>query len=191
MPESFQMGVENKTPEFLAKNPNGQVPTMDTPDGPLFESNAIAKYITRKGKDKELYGTNEYEASVIDQWIEWYRSKMENEIYGWVRPLMVVEHDKEKYETSRTNAKKNLLVLENHLQGREWIVGKRVTLADIVLFCSLSRPFQHVLDSEFLKTTPNISAWAQRCLSQPQFKVVFSDFQFAEKEKQPGELVKK
>jgi elongation factor 1-gamma len=42
----FKMGVDNKTPEFLKKNPNGQVPTMDTPDGPIFESNAIAKYRT-------------------------------------------------------------------------------------------------------------------------------------------------
>ena len=40
----FTWAVTNKTPEFLKKNPNGEVPLMETPDGPIYESNAIAKY---------------------------------------------------------------------------------------------------------------------------------------------------
>jgi elongation factor 1-gamma len=41
----FQMGTDNKTPEYLAKFPSGTVPAMDTEDGvALFESNAIAYY---------------------------------------------------------------------------------------------------------------------------------------------------
>lgn len=42
--KNFQLGVTNKTPEFLAKFPFGKVPAMDTPDGPIFESNAMAYY---------------------------------------------------------------------------------------------------------------------------------------------------
>lgn len=44
----FQMGVTNKTPEFLAKFPLGKVPAAETPEGPLFESNAIARYGTHQ-----------------------------------------------------------------------------------------------------------------------------------------------
>mgnify|MGYP001116417425 CR=1 FL=1 len=43
LPE-IQMGVTNKSPEFLAKFPLGKVPAMDTPYGPLCESNAIFRY---------------------------------------------------------------------------------------------------------------------------------------------------
>ena len=32
-PQDFKFTVDNKTPEFLKKNPNGQVPTLDTPEG--------------------------------------------------------------------------------------------------------------------------------------------------------------
>jgi len=191
--QTFQMGTENKTPEFLSKNPNGQIPTMDTPDGPIYESNAIAKYITRKGNDKGLYGANDYEASIIDQWVEWFRSKIEVDVYGWIRPIIIAgsPFDKEKYETSRANITKNLVVLNNHLQDKEWIVGKRATLADIILFSSLSRLFQHVFDAEYLKPFPALNVWAHRCLDQPQFQAVFNPFEFCTKEKLPADLEKK
>jgi len=38
------MFVTTKTPEFLKMNPIGKVPVLETPDGPIFESNAIARY---------------------------------------------------------------------------------------------------------------------------------------------------
>ena len=41
---AFQIGVDNKTPEFAAKFPLQKVPALETPEGPLFESNAIARY---------------------------------------------------------------------------------------------------------------------------------------------------
>lgn len=42
----FQIGVDNKTPDFAAKFPLQKVPALETPEGPLFESNAIARYGT-------------------------------------------------------------------------------------------------------------------------------------------------
>eukprot|EP01047_Picozoa_sp_COSAG01_P047257 COSAG01_NODE_4499_length_4972_cov_95.509542_4_plen_116_part_00 len=44
IPAGFVMGETNRTPEFLALNPLGKVPTLETPEGGIFESNAIARY---------------------------------------------------------------------------------------------------------------------------------------------------
>eukprot|EP01051_Picozoa_sp_SAG22_P001662 SAG22_NODE_68_length_22846_cov_32.458258_5_plen_146_part_00 len=44
IPADFVMGESNKTPEFLALNPLGKVPCLETAEGALFESNAIARY---------------------------------------------------------------------------------------------------------------------------------------------------
>jgi len=185
----FKMGVENKTNDFLLKNPTGEVPVMDTPDGPLFESNAIAKYIVRKGNDKGLYGTNDYETSSIDQWIEWTRSKVEPHLLTWVLPIVAdVPFNKEKYDNAKSSLAKNLAVFNSYLDGREWVIGKRATLADIIIFSTLASPFQILFEPEFIKPFPNIVAWVQRCLKQPQFQVVFPKFEFCTKEKQPGEL---
>nr|POE90892.1 isoform 2 of elongation factor 1-gamma 2 [Quercus suber] len=56
--KDFEMGVSNKTPEFMKMNPIGKVPVLETPDGPVFESNAIARYVTRVKADNPLYGSS-------------------------------------------------------------------------------------------------------------------------------------
>ena len=50
----FKVGEDNKKPEYLAKNPLGKIPTLETPEGCLFESNACARYIARLRPDKNL-----------------------------------------------------------------------------------------------------------------------------------------
>jgi len=188
-PKEFKMGTDNKTPEFLKKNPNGQVPTMDTPDGPIWESNAMAKYVARKGHDKGLYGANEYQASVIDQWVEWVRSKIETQISDWLYPVFGYrEANAEKREKSMKDVAAAIAILDGHLADKEWIVGTRVTLADILLFVSLSSPLKYVMDTEFLKPYPHVVAWAKRCLAQKEFHSVIGDFTFCEKELAPGAL---
>jgi len=176
---AFIWGVDNKTPDFFKKNPNGQVPTLDSPDGPIYESNAIAKYVTRKGKDKGLYGANEYEASIIDQWIEWFRSRVESELSSWVAPVFGWgKNDKEKTDAAKVHLAKMLVILNNHLEGKEWIVGKRATLADITLLVGFQSGFLHVMDPEYLKPFNHVIAWVHRCLEQPQFKAVITKFEF-------------
>ena len=56
----FEMGKENKTEAFLKMNPNGKVPTLKTPEGAIFESTAIARYISRMRNDTGLMGVTFY-----------------------------------------------------------------------------------------------------------------------------------
>ncbi|KAI5448690.1 hypothetical protein KIW84_015912 [Lathyrus oleraceus] len=53
----FQMGVSNKTPHFLKLNPIGKVPVLETPEGAVFESNAIARHVARLGENN-LFGSS-------------------------------------------------------------------------------------------------------------------------------------
>jgi len=188
-PQDFKFGVDNKTPDFLKKNPNGEVPTMDTPEGSIYESNAIAKYVARRGNDKGLYGVNEYETSTIDQWIEWFRSKLEPNVAQWVYPVLGYRtYNEEKYHEAKTTVAKNFGLLNQYLEGKEWIVGKRVTLADIVFFCGIAEALQNVLEPSFLQPFPNVVAWVKRCVAQPQFSGYFTGFALTTREKKHGEV---
>ena len=66
----FTMGVTNKTPEFLAKNPFGKVPLLETAEGVcIFESNAIARYIAASTKSA-LYPPSAATRARIDGWMD-------------------------------------------------------------------------------------------------------------------------
>lgn len=52
---------DTKKPEHLARHPLGKVPALETADGPLFESNAILRYLARLNRAAGLYGSNAYE----------------------------------------------------------------------------------------------------------------------------------
>ncbi|KAL6006323.1 hypothetical protein ACLOJK_040370 [Asimina triloba] len=56
--KNFEMGVSNKTPEYLKLNPIGKVPLLETLDGPIFESNAITRYVARVKGDNTLFGSS-------------------------------------------------------------------------------------------------------------------------------------
>jgi len=186
---SFNMGVDNKTPEFLKKNPTGQVPTLDTPDGPIFESNAIAKYVARKGSDKGLYGANEYEASVIDQWIEFLRSNLERDGFAIVGPILgFAEFNQAAHDKAKESLFKNLAILDAHFASNEWFVGKRVTLADIIYVVAAHAFFTMVLDAEDRKKFSHVTAWFGRATSQPQFSKILGEIKYAEKELAAGAL---
>jgi len=184
---AFKFGTDNKTPEFFQKNPNGEVPTLDSPDGPIYESNAICRYIARKGNDKGLYGSSEYESSLVDQWIEWYRSKIEKDYFTWLFPIFSwATFDKEKYEAAKAGLAKSFAVLNKHLESNQWIVGKRVTIADIVFLCSMTSGFNNFFTQEYLQPFPHFVSWVKRMIALPQVSKHIT-IQFCDREKQPGE----
>lgn len=66
----FDAKVDSKKPEFLKKSPLGKVPILETPEGSIFESNAIARYVARIRRDSELYGVSFLESGQVDSWID-------------------------------------------------------------------------------------------------------------------------
>ena len=66
-----------KTAEFLAMNPLGKVPVLETSQGCIFESNAIARYLARMRVDTQLYGATFFESAQIDSWIDFCAHELE------------------------------------------------------------------------------------------------------------------
>ncbi|XP_024170796.1 elongation factor 1-gamma isoform X1 [Rosa chinensis] len=86
MVKDFEMGLSNKTPEFLKMNPIGKVPVLETPDGPVFESNAIARYVTHLKADNPLYGSSLIEYALVEQWIDFATLEIDANILRWFIP---------------------------------------------------------------------------------------------------------
>jgi elongation factor 1-gamma len=113
---------------------------LDAPEGPVFESNAIARYVARQGK---LYGANNYEAAVIDQWIDFASNEIELPSAAWLYPILdIVPENREATNKAKGDIRKALDILNHHLETRTFLVGERISLADIVVSMSLYRLYQ-------------------------------------------------
>jgi elongation factor 1-beta len=74
-------------------------------------------------------------------------------------------YDAAQYADASKVIKEQVKMINSALQGKEYLVGNRVTVADITVFTSLIIAFAFVLDGGFRKAMPNVSAWFQRIAS--------------------------
>ena len=159
---------ETRTAKYLAINPNGKIPVLMVPGrGPIAESHAIISYLA---EGSGLIPSDPYERALMWQWMCFEQYQLEPAI-GTVRfwltslkksPAEFGEHYQERFQRG-TDA---LAVLEHELTGRRWLVGDRVTLADIALFA-----YTHVAGEAGYRLVdyPAISAWIANLRTLPWY----------------------
>jgi len=177
---NFVFGETNTTKEFLAKFPSGKVPAFESDDGLcLFESNAIAYFVAneqlRGGKDPLAQ-------SQILQWLNFADSDILPAACTWVFPCLgIMQFNKSATERAKEDVKKAMTALNDHLLHHTYLVGERVTLADIVVACTMLSLYQNVLDPGFRKPFGNVNRWFTTIINQPQVKKVVGAVALAEK----------
>lgn len=180
----FKMGETNKTPQFLEKNPLGKVPVLETPQGSVFESNAIARYVARLRQDNDLFGTSTFESGQVEQWIEFSAHELEPSRSVWLYPIFgFLQYEQAAYEAAKADTAKCLKILDEHLQTRTYLVGHKITLADIVIVSALADLYRLVFSPEFRAPYANLTRWFTTCINQPQFARVMGKVDFAAEEK--------
>jgi len=179
----FEVTKDNVTEEFLKKSPLGKVPVLETPQGSLFESNAIARYIARMRRDTELTGSSYFESGQVDSWIDFCSHDIELPVCMWIYPILgYVPANEQATCQAKSNLANSLAVLEQHLLYRTYLVGHKVTLADIVVASALVYPFKLVCTSEYLAPFPCVVRWFTTLVNQPQFKAVLGTVKLATEE---------
>jgi glutathione S-transferase len=120
---------ERRSPEHLARHPLGRVPAFELDDGTvIFESAAILLAIGDLYPESGLLpavGTSE--RALVQQWLLFGMTELEGPLYRWIgeRRDGLEERSQERFSDAAT-------ALAAALGDREWLVGDRVTLADIV-----------------------------------------------------------
>ncbi len=85
-------------------------------------------------------------------------------------------------EQGKEDLKKTLAALNDYLLPRTFLVGERVTLADIVVSTNLLHLYEQYLDEKNRKSYPNVNRWFSTCVNQTQFKTILGDVQMCQKE---------
>ncbi|XP_077224386.1 elongation factor 1-gamma-like [Tasmannia lanceolata] len=179
--QNFEMGVSNKTPEFLQMNPIGKVPVLQTPDGPIFESNAIARYVARLKDDNSLFGSSLIECGRIEQWIDFASMEIDKNILRWFVPRIGFQvYLPPAEEAAISDLKRALAALNSHLATNTYLVGHSVTLADIVMTCNLFLGFNRIMTKTFTSEFPHVERYFWTMVNQPNFCKIFGEVKQAE-----------
>ncbi|XP_063977470.1 elongation factor 1-gamma [Diachasmimorpha longicaudata] len=177
--ENFIFGETNKTDAFLKKFPMGKVPAFESTDGQcLTESNAIAYHVS----NEELRGKTELERAQIIQWMSFADSEIHPASCAWVFPLLgIMPYNKQTREHAKEDIAKVLGTLNVHLLSKTYLVGERITLADISVATTLLHLYQYVLDPKFRQPYQNTNRWFQTIVNQPETIKVIGAFKLADK----------
>jgi len=131
---------EHKTPEFLKLNPNGKVPVLEDGDYSLWESTAIMQYLAG---DSVLWPASKVRYDII-RWQVWGVGHWGPPIGKIVFERLVKkvtgggEADEAKVSDALGDFQQFAEVLNGHLDGRDWLVGDGITLADISVAANLT-----------------------------------------------------
>jgi glutathione S-transferase len=153
--------------ELLGKlNPSLRVPTLVLDDGrPLAESNAILWYF---GGGTRFVPEDGYERAQVLQWMFFEQYEIEPAL-AVVRFWLTYSGMPERLAAERRDeltksGHRALAALERHLQGRVWVVGEGMSIADISLYA-----YTHVAEEGGfeLEPYPSVRAWQERLAAEP------------------------
>ena len=152
---------ESRTPDFLARNPSGQVPLLEIEEGRyLAESNAILWYVAG---GTSLAPESRMDRAEALQWMFFEQHALEPNIgaaYFW---LSLVKGGRELHAYSLEDWMERgyaaLQVMENHLKTRDFFAAGQLTVADIALFGYTH--VAHLCDFD-LASFPAVRAWLSR-----------------------------
>ncbi|WP_370308646.1 glutathione S-transferase family protein [Sinimarinibacterium flocculans] len=156
-----------RTPDFLAKNPNGKVPLLELPDGRrLAESNAMLCYLA---EGTPLLPADRYARAKVLEWLFFEQYSHEPFIATvrfWVHYLNEAESRRERIAEAMPRGYAALGVMEQQLAHTPFLAGADYTIADIALYA-----YTHVAHQGgyTLDDYPAIRAWLQRVAQQPGY----------------------
>lgn len=153
------MRGESRTPDYLAVNPAGQVPTVIFDDGrALSQSNAIILHLA---EGSALVPKDAFERAKVNELLFWEQYSHEPYVAVCRYQMVYLGKPKEEREAWRVERGEAALdLMEGLLDGKDWLVGGQLTLADISLLAYTRLAAEGGFD---LTKRANLRAWIKRC----------------------------
>ena len=157
---------ETRTPQYLALNPNGRVPTIDDDGFVLSESMAINFYLARKhGK---LYPTDAKNEALAWQWSLWETDRLDRQMTLYANNATVLPEAQRNPTIAKAAWEEiaaALDVLEIALGKVRWLAGSEFSVADLNVASAMFRAL-----SFDLTKWPHVNEWLHRCWDRPAGK---------------------
>lgn len=165
-------GGAHKEPAYTAINPNAELPSLVDGDMKLWESNAILVYGAEKNGATSAYPKDPKIRADIQRWLLWESGKWFPACYVYlvenvVKPILDDKADPAVLEAAGPTFHKLAGILEDRLEGRQWLSSDDVTIADIAVAAPMHL---HGFQKLPLENYPNLRAWMERIEALPCWK---------------------
>jgi glutathione S-transferase len=146
--------------DYLAINPNHQIPTLVDGDLVLHESNAILRYLCHKHGLTDWYPADPRQRARVEQWLDWNQTRLSPAVVDIVFNSLFAGARRDELAIARGAAKLRELgpILEAGLGARAFLAGPAPTIADLSVASNL---FQLGL-ADARPAGPRIAAWYER-----------------------------
>jgi glutathione S-transferase len=154
---------ERMSPEHRARHPLGRVPALELDDGTfMFESAAICLQLADLHAEAGLIAPlGSPERALVYQWVLFAMTELEAPLFRWIRDAAEASADL----SSRERFANAAAALQNTLHGREWLLGDRFTVADVMCASVLGGAHARGLLAEW----PGLQTYVERGESRPAF----------------------
>lgn len=167
------MAGANRQAPYLAKNPSGQMPSLELDDGRVIaETVAICEYIEEQQPKPALIGENAADRAETRMWtrrVEWKVVQPLADGFRFAEGLPLfkarIRTIPEAADGLKAIARDGLEWLDGQIAGRETIVPGRFTLADVVLFAFLE--FGASVGQPLDPARKNLTAWFEKTKARP------------------------
>ena len=160
---------KNREDWYLAMNPNGQIPTIDDNGLILWESNAIVRYLMNKYGEGRLDPGSVETRAVADMWMDWQQTVLSPPMASILMKLVRTAPEERPWpeiNQAIEASAKAFAILEDRLEGRNYLLGDELTLADIPLGAMAYRWHAFPIERPDL---PNLKAYHDRLATRPAF----------------------
>src|SRR5438067_8480537 len=169
-------GGENRQPAHLARNPMGQMPTLELDDGSyLAEITAICEYLEEKNPKPAMIGSTPEERAECRMWTRRVDLNICEPLANGYRFGEALKFFEKRIPVApeaspglKQIAANRLQWLDGQMAGKQYLCGKRFTLADILLYCWLD--FGGQVGQPLDPANANIAAWFARVGERPSVK---------------------
>jgi glutathione S-transferase len=160
--ETDSVAGGTRTPEFLAINPQGQVPVVELEQGRyLAQSNAIIRYLA---EGSSLIPSDIWQKAKVDEWMFWECNNHEFFVAGCISHMTYMGMSKDTRDPMRVQrGERALEIMEHALRPRPCLVGQTMSLADVTLLAYMR---QAHLGGFAMSFRPMLQQWVSMCESE-------------------------
>ncbi|KAK6204720.1 translation elongation factor eEF1 gamma [Scheffersomyces amazonensis] len=176
--------VTNEDPAFKKSFPIGKIPGFIGPKGfKLHEVIAISIYfINLADPQSKLLGKNAKEYAEVLKWLSLTNSELLPHIAAVFKPLTgAAPYNKKAVDESAAYVESVIQVYEARLANYTFLVGERLTYADIFSAALLIRGFGHIFGAEWRKAHPNTFRWFNTVIQNKILHDIVGDYTYIEK----------